>query len=254
MTQSKVFIHALVARCALSLGMLVLLCTQALAQDRPQDRGVFDIYLGNVPVGLFAYSGVEAGGQYSLAGQLRTTGLVGALTNVRYVAKSKGRVVAGRFVPSLYEEDATIGTRNTTLTIRYNNGVPNTPVFDPPESPDVLRVDPSAQGDAVDVLTGLFGVFRNVAEGQACRFSSFVYDGTRRTSMSLRLLRQSADEAVCAGQYRRIGGFTQDDLERRAVFDFRLVYAPREAGGWQVSRADVETIYGVVRLERRDAP
>ncbi|MEM9851057.1 MAG: DUF3108 domain-containing protein [Pseudomonadota bacterium] len=219
-----------------------------------QDRGVYDIFLGNVPVGIFAYSGVEGQGRYSLAGQLRTTGLVGALTNVRYDAKTQGRVRAGRFVPQSYEERAIIGDRDTNLSITYDNGVPNPPVFTPPRVSDRPVVDPSRQGDALDLLTALYALFRDTPGERLCRFRSFIYDGARRTSISLRPLRQSAEEAVCAAEYRRISGFTVGELRQRETFDFRLVYAPNSDGTWRVARADVESVYGVVSLERRANP
>ncbi|MEL7105171.1 MAG: DUF3108 domain-containing protein [Pseudomonadota bacterium] len=219
-----------------------------------QDRGVYDIFLGNVPVGIFAYSGVEGQGRYSLAGQLRTTGLIGALTSVRYTAKTQGRIRSGRFVPQSYEELANIGDRNTALSITYDNGVPNPPVFTPPRVSDRPSVDPSQQGDALDLLTALYALFRDTPGDRLCRFGSFIYDGARRTSISLRPLRQSAEEVVCAAEYRRISGFTVAELRRRETFDFRLVYAPNGDGTWSVARADVESVYGVVSLERRAAP
>ena len=219
-----------------------------------QDRGVYDVFLGSVPVGVFAYSGVEARGRYSLAGQLRTTGLIGALTNVRYEAKSRGRLVRGEFIPEAYEERATVGARNTDLTIAYRNGVPEDPVFNPPRDTDRPTVDASAQGDTLDLLTGLYAMFRDTPSAQLCTFRSFIYDGARRTSIALRPLRRSETEAVCAAEYRRIGGFTVAELRRRETFDFRLVYVPNGDGTWQVSRADVESVYGVVSLTRRSGP
>lgn len=236
-----------------ALGAAAALWAAALP-GAAQDRGVYDIFLGNVPVGIFAYSGVEGQGRYSLAGQLRTTGLVGALTSVRYDAKTQGRIRGGRFIPGSYEERATIGDRDTVLSITYENGVPNPPVFTPPRQSDRPMVDAAQQGDALDLLTALYALFRDTPSDALCRFSSFIFDGARRTGLSLRPLRQSADEAVCAAEYRRISGFTVAELRRRESFDFRLVYTPNGDGTWVVARADVESVYGVVSLERRDVP
>lgn len=217
-----------------------------------QDRGVYDIFLGAVPVGLFAFSGVEARGQYSLAGQLRTTGLVGALTQVRYDAKARGQIVGGRFRPMAYDEVARIGARKTTLSITYRGGVPDAPVFDPPRVSNRPTVDPGDQGDTLDVLTGFYALLRDLPEDEVCRFRSLIYDGARRTSIALRPLRKSETEAVCAAEYRRLGGFTEAELRVRETFDFQLFYEVTAAGDWRVQQADVETVYGVVRLERRD--
>lgn len=236
------------ARIFISLwAALALMTGSAVAQD----RGVYDIYLGAVPVGIFAFSGVEARGQYSLAGQLRTTGLVGALTQVRYEAKAQGRISGGRFRPIAYDEVARIGERETTLSITYRGGVPDAPVFDPPRISDRPTVNPAEQGDTLDVLTGFYALLRDLPEDEVCRFRSLFYDGARRTSIALRPLRRSETEAVCAAEYRRLGGFTEAELRVRETFDFQLFYEVTAEGDWRVQQADVETVYGVVRLERR---
>lgn len=252
MKRHSIYLQALLRRVALCLGILCacLGATGAAAQD----RGVYDIRLGNVPVGVFAYSGVEAQGRYSLAGQLRTTGLIGSFTNIRYDAKTVGRVLRGAFQPELYEEKASIGNRESELTIRYTDGVPGPPEFTPPRVSSRPLVDPAEQGDALDLLTALYALFRATPQNQICTFQTFIFDGARRTRISLRLLRLSDTEAVCAGAYRRIEGFSEGELARREVFDFRLVYAPVGDGNWRVAQADVESVYGVVSLERRGAP
>ncbi|MEL7027189.1 MAG: DUF3108 domain-containing protein, partial [Pseudomonadota bacterium] len=175
---------------------VVVLCMGHGFGANAQDRGVYDILLGAVPVGVFAFSGVEAQGRYSLAGQIRTSGLVGALTNVRYDAKAQGRRIGDRFVPTLYEEQATVGDRKTDLSITYQSGVPNPPVFVPPRQTDRPDVDPADQAGTLDLLTALFVLFRDTPADMLCSFSAPIYDGARRTSIALRFLRQSGDEII----------------------------------------------------------
>ncbi len=232
------------------VAMLLCLCT--LTPARADDRGVYDVLLGSVPVGVFAFSGVEARGRYSLAGQLRTTGLIGAVTNVRYDAKTVGRVQGRRFVPSVYEEQATIGNRKTDLTITYRNGVPLPPRFSPPRENGRSGVEPAEQGDALDLLSALYILFRETPSSELCSFRTFIFDGVRRTGLTLQALRRSPTEVVCRAEYRRIEGFSVAELRRRETFDFQLVYTPVGGGLWQVDRADLESVYGVVSLKKRD--
>ena len=238
-----------------AVGMIVaFVLAISSAPSRADDRGVYDVFLGSVPVGVFAYSGVEARGRYSLAGQLRTTGLIGAVTNVRYDAKTVGRISGGNFVPSVYEEQATIGNRKTDLKITYRNGVPSPPVFSPPRDDDRPSVNPAEQGDALDLLTALYILFRETPLTELCSFRTFIFDGVRRTSLSLRTIRRSPTEVVCRAEYRRIAGFSVAELRRRETFDFQLIYTPVGNGFWQVERADLESVYGVVSLNKRPTP
>lgn len=216
-----------------------------------QDRGVFDIYLGALKVGVFAFSGVEGRGRYSTAGQLRSTGLIGALADVRYDAKSRGRVSAGRYVPEAYEERANIGARATDLVIAYKNGVPDAPRFNPPRESRRPALNPAAQGDTIDLMTMLYTLLKDVQPADVCRYDALAYDGVRRTRVTMRVETRQPDVVTCAAEYRRIAGFTPAELRDRPVFPFRLVYTALESGAYRATAVDLETVYGVVRLERR---
>ncbi|MDJ1008430.1 MAG: DUF3108 domain-containing protein [Paracoccaceae bacterium] len=216
-----------------------------------QDRGVFDIYLGALKVGVFAFSGIEDRGRYSTAGQLRSTGFIGALADVRYDAKSRGSVRNGEYIPEVYEESANIGARSTDLVISYKNGVPEPPRFDPPRQSNRPPLNPAAQGDTIDLMTMLYTLLKDVPAAEVCRYDALAYDGVRRTQVTMRVETRSADIVTCAAEYRRIAGFSAAELRDRPVFPFRLVYAAREDGDFRAVAVDLETVYGVVRLERR---
>jgi len=218
-----------------------------------QDRGVFDIYLGPFKVGLFAFSGVEERGRYSTAGQLRSIGLIGAIADVRYDAKSRGRVLDGGYVPESYEERANIGSRSTDLVMSYKNGVPGPPLFNPPRDSDRPALDPRAQGDAIDLMTMFYALLRDQPEAEVCGQESHVFDGVRRTRVRLQVESRAPGQITCAAQYRRIAGFSAWELRERPVFPFRLVYVGNDDGTYSAEEGVLETVYGIIRLERRPA-
>lgn len=242
--------YIICARVAGMLGLVAMLASgSASAQTR--ERAVFDIFLGDFRVGVFAFSGVEARGRYSVAGQLRSTGLIGALADVRYDAKSQGRIRQGRFVPESYTERGNIGERSTDLVISYKNGVPEAPVFDPPRADASRDLDPSEQGDAIDLMTMLYTLLKDVDGRDVCRYDVFAYDGVRRTRVTMRPETNTADGVTCAAEYRRVAGFSAAEMEERPVFPFRVIYSGLGEGRYRATAMDVETVYGVVRLERR---
>ncbi|MEM9707439.1 MAG: DUF3108 domain-containing protein [Pseudomonadota bacterium] len=233
-----------------SLGLVIGLALWASSAEADPNRGVFDIYLGNLKVGVFAFSGVEAQGRYSTAGLLRSTGVVGFFANVRYDAKSQGRVRGARYVPSSYEERAEIGAQSSELSIIYDNGVPRAPVFNPPR-PGENDVDLGRQGDALDLMTALYTLLRGVPEPEVCGYDAFVFDGVRRTRLSLAPREADGRRVICDAEYRRVEGFTAEELSERPTFGFDLVFAPIADGLWAVDEANVDTVYGPIRLERR---
>jgi len=216
-----------------------------------QDRGVFDIALGALDVGVFAYSGVESGGRYSTAGQLRSTGVVGALADVRYEAKSQGSITPRGYVPEVYEERANIGVRSTDLTITYDDGVPRPPEFNPPREPSARGIDPATQGDALDLMTVLYLLLKTQPERDVCALDTPVFDGVRRTRLIMAVETRAAGEIVCAAEYRRIAGFAAWELRERPASLFRLVYSEVSPGVFRATSGAIDTNYGVVRLERR---
>ena len=235
--------------CGLVISLAALAAGPSLAQS--QDRGVFDIYLGTFKVGLFAFSGVEERGRYSTAGQLRSVGLIGVIADVRYDAKSRGRVRAGRYVPEAYEERANIGSRSTDLVMSYKNGVPGPPRFDPPRDSDRPALDPAAQGDAVDLMTMFYTLLRDQPEDEVCGQETYVFDGVRRTRVRLQVESRAPGRITCAAEYRRIAGFSAWELRERPVIPFRLVYVETDDGTYSAEEGILDTVYGIIRLERR---
>ena len=233
------------------VGCLVLAASLA-GPAAAQDRGVFDIYLGSIPVGIFAFSGVESRGRYSTAGQLRSTGLLGALADVRYDAKSRGLLRGARYVPEFYEERANIGTRSTDLVISYKNGVPEPPEFNPPRDGDTPALDPARQGDTIDLMTMLYALLKDLPEAEVCRFDTPVFDGVRRTRLTMGVEARAPGEIICAAEYRRIAGFKAWELRDRPVSPFRLIYTETSDGVFRATSGVLDTVYGIVRLERRD--
>lgn len=216
-----------------------------------QDRGVFDIYLGSIKVGIFAFSGVESRGRYSTAGQLRSTGLLGTLADVRYDAKSRGVLRGTTYVPEYYEERANIGTRSTDLVISYKNGVPGQPDFNPPRDSKRPAIDPASQGDAIDLMTMLYALLKDLPESEVCRFDTPVFDGVRRTRLTMGVESRDPGVITCAAEYRRIAGFAAWELRDRPVSPFRLVYTEAPGGMFRATSGALDTVYGIVRLERR---
>ena len=111
-------------------------------------------------------------------------------------------------------------------------------------------VDPATQVGTVDPLTAMFATLRDVAPGRECGRSLKMFDGRRSSELRLGAPQTDGENVVCAGEYRRIGGFPPDDMAERTRFPFTLTYAP--AGDrMQVVEVAMDTLYGKARLVRR---
>lgn len=237
-----------VMKWALAVGAVALSLSGAARAEEAQ----FDFVLRGIKAGSLTWAGEgEAGGGYAVRGQLKTSGLAALLRTVRYDATARGTITSkGTYVATTYTEDADTGKRKSQSSMAWVKGVPTVRSYQPAREPRPYDVDPATQVGTVDPLTAMFATLRDVAPGRECGRSLKMFDGRRSSELRLGAPQTDGENVVCAGEYRRIGGFPPDDMAERTRFPFTLTYAP--AGDrMQVVEVAMDTLYGKARLVRR---
>ncbi len=227
-------------------GLLLALPAAARA-----DEAVFDFSVRGLRAGTLTFSGAAEGGSYAVTGRLESAGLVGLLRKVRYDGQVEGRVKGKRFTPARYVERADTGKRQSEAVMEYRGGVPQVKVYNPPRPPGDGGLDPARQAGTVDPLTAMFAALRDVPAGQECNLALQLFDGKRRSQVSLGAPRPSGEGIACPGEYRRLAGFPAEDMAERARFPFSVFLVPQADGRMRVSEVTLESIYGNARLKRR---
>lgn len=211
----------------------------------------FDVSLGGFRAGILAVSGIETATQYSVAGKLQNTGLLRMIREVGYDARATGRITANGFVPTRYQETANTGERVSRAVMDYVNGVPQLKSYDPPQERRPRDVDPATQGGTLDPMTTIYSVLRDVPRDEVCDHNVFMFDGRRRSQVATSGPQPDGDTIICRGEYRRVAGFKESEMQDRTVFPFRLTYTPGSDGTYRVTRVVFETLYGKAVLNRR---
>ena len=215
------------------------------------DEGRFDVILRGIPAGQLVFKAEQAGGLYAVAGKVQSTGIVAALLTFRYDATARGTVTSKGFRPSFYSQDTDRRGRRARAEMSYRSGVPRPPEITPPRGPAPYDLDPATQGGTIDPLTAIFAVLRDQPRDSACNTSLTLFDGRRRTQLTLGAPIVQADgTATCTGNYKRLGGFSPEDLAERSVFPMTLKLQP-VADKLRVSEVRVPTVYGDAVLRRR---
>ncbi|WP_126979320.1 DUF3108 domain-containing protein [Frigidibacter oleivorans] len=223
-----------------------------LAAQEQRDSAVYDLQLRGITAGTLTIDGRTAGGRYQATGRLQSSGLLAMLRKIRYDAEVRGQVAGGRLVPSRYVEAADTGRRQSNAVMDYVRGVPQVKEYQPPRKPDDKALDPATQAGTVDPMTAAFAVLRDVPADQACNRSLALFDGQRRTAVSLATPKAAPGGGVtCAGEYRRVAGFSADDMAEKTRFPFTLHLAPAGEGMLRVTQVTMDTIYGKGALKRR---
>ncbi len=230
---------------ALVLGQSAALSAQQITTD-----AVFDVSFRGIKAGVAAFKGVTTDNAYTVAGQLKSTGLIGAVVNLSYNVKAQGVRQGDRFIPRSYSENNRDGAAVSRATISFQNGVPNIVDTNPPATRGPYALDPATQAGTLDPGTGLFTVLRDRPRNEVCNESVDIFDGSRRARVTLGAPKEANGQITCAGSYTRIAGYEPWEMEERKTFLFRAEFRP--AGDlWQVSRVGIQTVYGEARLDRR---
>lgn len=236
----------------LAAALAATLCLAAPLHADQTDRIVFDVSLRGVSAGRLSINGKIEGANYGANGTLETTGLLGFLRKIRYDATVAGSHTAGTFTPQRFDETANRPGDESEHVIVYQNGTPVSVSRNPPRKPRKTDVDPAKQGGTIDPLTALYAVLRDVDRDEACKLNVTMYDGARRSQVSLNAPQADGDGVTCTGEYRRLEGFSAKDMKEKSRFPFTLIYAPTPDGKrLQVVEINTDTIYGTGRLKRR---
>ena len=217
-----------------------------------QDSAIFDLTLKGLHTGTLSVSGAIEGRSYAASGVLKSGGLVALVRKVRYDARARGTVVNGTFTPTRYEEDADTGKRRSQSVMDYKAGVPQVKVYNPPKAPRPGDLDPATQGGTVDPLTAAYAALRDVAPEEACKLKLVMFDGRRRSQVVLTDPKPASGGGLtCSGEYRRLEGFSAEEMADKSRFPFIMTYAPLPDGRLRVMEISMDTIYGKGRLTRR---
>lgn len=244
------------ALATLRTAALALAAALALIPQHPAaataEPAVFEVTLRGLPAATLRLDGTETQGRYSVTGRLESRGLAAMVRRVRFDAQVEGRIAAdGRLRPARFAEQTDTGRRSSEAVIEYARGVPRVTRALPERPARDWDVNPATQGGTVDPLTALWAALRDVEAGQECNLALRMFDGRRSTTLRLAAPERTADRVTCAGEYRRVAGFSPEDMAERTRFPFRLTYAPGADGRMQVIEVTMETLYGRARMARR---
>jgi len=238
------------------LGMVLLALMHGPAVPATQnDTIVFDLNLKGFRAGRLAVNGIMVDTQYAANGILQSTGILGALRKIKYEASVQGSVSfrsgLPRYTPTRYTEESDNGRRTSESSMDYVNGVPQVKVYNPPRAPRSDDVDPATQGGSIDPLTALYATLRDMPAEEACTLSVVLFDGRYRTQVVLSDRLDVGESILCAGEYRRLEGFSEAEMAEKQSFPFHLTYLPTPEGKMRVTLITLDTLFGKGTLRRR---
>lgn len=231
--------------------LLLLLCLTLPAAAQSRFDAAYELKIRGITIGALLLSGLEEDGAYSAAGVIESTGAARIVRRFRYTGKAQGVLDGTRLIPDRYEESADTGRRQSEVILDYSNGVPTVTRYTSPRPAGTDSPDPATQGDTLDPLSTLYSLFRPRPASEICNETRILFDGKRRSQFSLGAPQAQGDRILCSGAYRRLQGYTPEEVARHVFFPMTVTFAPGSDGRMRPERIEIQTIYGPATVHRR---
>lgn len=235
---------------ALRLRILSAACAGALAAAAPGLAGstVYDLTLQGVRLGEITIDAEQAGGSYRAASRIVSTGVVGALTDYGFQGEASGRLGAdGGVMPAWFRATSISPRAKRRTEIDWQGATPVRVSVEPPRK---REPDPARMAGALDPVSAGFALLRDNAPDSVCNTRVDVYDGSRRSRLTLGAPVAGEGTLSCTGTYARLEG-EPHSLSSQAEYPFRLVFRARGDGLMQLDRIETETRFGRAVVARR---
>ena len=239
-------------RRSIKLGMLALGAAAALAAGAAQpaqtDAATYDLSIAGMRLGSVQVSGRQEGARYSAAGRVTPNAVVGAVTGYAFDGRASGTVAGdGRLIPDRFVADSSSPRAKRRTEIEWRDGAPVRVSVEPPRR---RPADPSQVVGALDPVSAGFAILRDNPPERICNARFDVFDGSRRSRLSLGEAQARDGGYVCAGVYARVEGESHS-LSNQDEYPFTLTFAPNGDGTVRLVRIETQTRLGLAVVTRR---
>jgi hypothetical protein len=225
---------------------LALAAMLAAALPAAAETSYYDVTIAGLPAGELTLSGARDRTRYQAGVSLRATGLVGALSRIRYQGWSTGEVAAdGTIVPVRHVAESRSARNERVTEIVFENGDPARITVEPPRS---RPADPAAQAGTVDPVSAAFALLHDPSGEALCNSRINLFDGNRRSLLEVGRAQERDGGLVCNGRYARLSGDENPVTDEET--GIRLFFHPG-GGEVELQRIEVETRFGLAVARRR---
>lgn len=220
-----------------------------LTAAAPAHADTFNLTLSGVHLGTATLSAKQSDGEYVAVSKVTPSMLVNAMTSYSFEGRASGWVdAAGKVTPGAFEADSSSPRATRRTEIEWEGDTPVRVSVDPPRkrAPDPARVI-----GALDPVSAAFALLRDAAPEKICDTSVDVYDGSRRSRLSIgKPAAASGGGYSCSGTYARLEGEAHS-LSSQDSYPFTLSFVPAGDGRVRIERIETRTRFGPAVISRR---
>lgn len=208
----------------------------------------YDLSLAGIPLGAVTLAAEQSGADYAAASKIIPNGLVAAVTSYSFDGRATGKVDAeGDVMPRSFAATSSSPRAKRRTEIEWEGEVPVHVSVDPPRS---SAPDPETVVGALDPVSAGFALLRDNDADKICDTSVEVFDGSRRSRLSLSEPVARERGFTCSGVYARVEGEAHS-LSSQSEYPFTLTFAPTGEGQVRLERIETRTRFGLAVVSRR---
>jgi len=203
----------------------------------------FDVRLGLAKIGEMGVVASNDDKSYSVATTLYTTGLVGAIYDVRYDQTAIGRIgVGGVFVPVRHTSTSDEQGKVSSLEILFSGDRVSSVAFDPAKN---VSAEVTTYRHTVDPMTLMYFLLRPVSSAKVCSGETELFDGRNRSKVGFTDIKRFNDGRVeCSISYSGDGG-------KGGIALSALVFKPDNNGLMRIQKFEAHTSIGTLTIKAR---
>lgn len=203
----------------------------------------FDVRLGMAKIGEMQVAANNDGNSYSVATALYTTGLVGAIYDVRYDQTAIGRIgVGGVLVPVRHTATSDEKGRVSRLEILFSGNQVSRVTFDPAKE---VLAEVTTYRNTIDPMSLMYFLLRPVRSAKVCSGEVNMFDGkSRRTVKFTDIKRYIGGRVECSISY-------SGDGNAGGIALSALVFKPDNNGLMRILKFKAHTSLGTLSITAR---
>ena len=210
----------------------------------------FGLYFGGVKAAQVEVRAEVTSAKYAVTATLQASRLLSIFADFEHESTASGRVRNGEFAPARFKSRTKTPKRQSEVEVDYRSGRPVVLSYLPERDPRPYDVNPSEQRGTRDITTTALLMFRSVAGEDLCNTTYELFDGRRRTSITLAEPEFRDAEAVCRGMFVRVAGYPEHVLAEQSEFEVLFTYEPVSDGRYRVRKFSAESTIGRVHAVR----
>jgi len=228
---------------------LALLLALPAAAGAQSIDATFDLFVSGIKAGEMTITSELAGDRYTAATDMSSAGFVGVFADFYFQGTSSGRVDGdGGVVPQQFVARSKSNRAERETRIDWQDGTPVAVSVEPPRE---TAPDPASQSGTLDPVSAGYLLMRDAAREDLCDKVVEVFDGSRRSRLTLDEPRSEDGEIVCEGLFARLEGEAHAMSSPDREYAFSLVYRENGDGMAKFLRIESPTRFGKAVIKRR---